>query len=336
MVVRWYGGSVARWFGGLMARWFGGTWFDDTRFDGMWFGDTLFDDTWFDDTRFGDTWFGDTRFGGTVGRWNRGSVARSVGGTAVRWHVGRWYRGSVARSVGGTAVRWNGWSEVELRVGAERRNKGVVWGFGGDMEPKERERAEGPKILYDLYLDPYLSIAYQRKRNIFSHTVEFIKSMARFLSRTLIQSTSSSSSSNFLQTFKLGVSQPNRFSSRSGKAQLIEVELESEGEVVGLKKLEDVIHNIIVRQSTPDWLPFIPGSSYWVPPRRHRPESHGIVEVLAKFTNPLTEDESMSLNSSRGWPSSAYFLEGTSPVHPVEAKVDDNQENTSQPEDEEG
>ncbi|KVI11853.1 uncharacterized protein LOC112507479 [Cynara cardunculus var. scolymus] len=159
--------------------------------------------------------------------------------------------------------------------------------------------------------------------------------MARFLSKTLIQSTSSSSLNSF-ETFKLGVSQPHRFSSRSGKAQLIEVELESEGEVVGIRKLEDVIHNIIVRQSTPDWLPFIPGSSYWVPPRRHRPESHGIVEVLEKLTNPMTEDESMSLNTSRGWPSSSYFLEGTSPVHPVEAKAYNNEENMSQPKDEEG
>ncbi|KAI3811468.1 hypothetical protein L1987_21192 [Smallanthus sonchifolius] len=150
--------------------------------------------------------------------------------------------------------------------------------------------------------------------------------MARFLSQALIRMTSSSS--NPLQTFKLGISQPNHFSSRSGKAQLIEVELESEGEVevLGLRKLEDVIHNIIVRQSAPDWLPFVPGSSYWVPPHRHRPESDGLIEVLKNITNPLTEDESMSLSSSRGWPSSAYFIEGTSPVHPVEVKVDNNQD----------
>ncbi|KAJ0785533.1 hypothetical protein HanOQP8_Chr02g0044281 [Helianthus annuus] len=28
------------------------------------------------------------------------------------------------------------------------------------------------------------------------------------------------------------------------------------------------------------------------------------------LTDPLTEDESMSLSSSRGWPSSAYFIQG--------------------------
>ncbi|KAF5804838.1 hypothetical protein HanRHA438_Chr05g0211681 [Helianthus annuus] len=147
--------------------------------------------------------------------------------------------------------------------------------------------------------------------------------MARFLSQTLIRSTSFSSNS-----LKLAIHQPNRFSSRSGESQLIEVEVESDGdvEVLGLRKLEDVIHNIIVRQSAPDWLPFVPGSSYWVPPRRHRPQSDALLQVFKGLTIPLTEDESMSLSSSRGWPSSAYFIQGTSPVHPVEVKVDKNED----------
>ncbi|KAL8236826.1 hypothetical protein R6Q59_017907 [Mikania micrantha] len=146
--------------------------------------------------------------------------------------------------------------------------------------------------------------------------------MARFLSQTLIRTTSSSS--NSLQTSKLGICKSNHFSSRSGKAQLIEVELESEGEmeVFGVRKLEDVIYNIIVRQSAPDWLPFVPGSSYWVPPQRHQPESDGVIVVLKNNTNLLTEDEFMSLSSSRGWPSSAYFIDGTSVVHPMEVKAE--------------
>ncbi|MFS7934821.1 hypothetical protein Hanom_Chr05g00396181 [Helianthus anomalus] len=147
--------------------------------------------------------------------------------------------------------------------------------------------------------------------------------MARFLSQTLIRSTSFSSNS-----LKLAIHQPNRFSSRSGESQLIDVEVESDGdvEVLGLRKLEDVIHNIIVRQSAPDWLPFLPGSSYWVPPRRHRPQSDALLQVFKGLAVPLTEDESMSLSSSRGWPSSAYFIQGTSPVHPVEVKVDKNED----------
>ncbi|KAI3496249.1 hypothetical protein L1887_38605 [Cichorium endivia] len=157
--------------------------------------------------------------------------------------------------------------------------------------------------------------------------------MARLLSQTLIRTTSSAS--NSLQTFKLGVSLHHRFASQSGKAQLIEFDVESDGdvEVLGLRKLEDAIHSIIVRQSAPDWLPFVPGSSYWVPPRRHRPDSQGIISVLRKFSKPLTDEESMSISSSRGWPSSAYFIEGTSIMHPVPVEMEaevvlSNEENT--------
>ncbi|KAK9076831.1 hypothetical protein SSX86_005165 [Deinandra increscens subsp. villosa] len=165
--------------------------------------------------------------------------------------------------------------------------------------------------------------------------------MARLLSQTLIRT---SPASNSFQAFKSGASQQNRFSSRSGKAQLIEVDLESDSEVevLGLRKLEDAIHSIIVRQSAPDWLPFAPGSSYWVPPRRHRHESQGIVSLLRKFTKPLTVEESMSLSSSRGWPSSAYFIEGTSTIHPVPIEIEAaevvhaNDENTPDVKNEEG
>lgn len=122
--------------------------------------------------------------------------------------------------------------------------------------------------------------------------------MARQLSKTL--------TSNLL---------PISLSSRvfSSKARLIEVDLDSsssesgEIEVLGLKKLEDAIHSIFVRRLAPDWLPFRPGSSYWVPPKR---PTDNIVELVEKLTNPLTEEESLSLSSARGWPSSSFFLGG--------------------------
>ncbi|XP_023765463.1 uncharacterized protein LOC111913972 [Lactuca sativa] len=165
--------------------------------------------------------------------------------------------------------------------------------------------------------------------------------MARLFSQTLIRTTSSASKS--LQTFKLSISQQHRFASQSGKSQLIEVDLESDSdvEVLGLRKLEDAIHSIIVRQSAPDWLPFVPGSSYWVPPRRHRPDSHGIISVLRKFSKPLTDEESMSISSSRGWPSSAYFIEGTSVMQPLTMEMEaevvhSNEENIPDAENEEG
>ncbi|MFS7932786.1 hypothetical protein Hanom_Chr04g00372031 [Helianthus anomalus] len=120
--------------------------------------------------------------------------------------------------------------------------------------------------------------------------------MARFLPQTLIQTTPSTS----LQIFK-----SNRFSTPPEKSQLVEIdlELESDVEVLGLRKLEDAIHNIIVRQSAPDWLPFVPGSPYWVPPpssHRHGSESHDLFQVLKKVANPLTDDEAMAVCSSRG------------------------------------
>lgn len=85
----------------------------------------------------------------------------------------------------------------------------------------------------------------------------------------------------------------------------------------GIHRLEDVIHTVIVRRSAPDWLPFLPGYSYWVPPRHltvHHP--HNIVEVIGKIsaakTSPslLSDDELMAVTSARGWPSSNYFFPG--------------------------
>ncbi|KAK8629137.1 hypothetical protein V6N13_077991 [Hibiscus sabdariffa] len=98
-----------------------------------------------------------------------------------------------------------------------------------------------------------------------------------------------------------------------------------------LRKLEDAIQRIIVRRSAPDWLPFIPGSSYWVPPSTAR--SYGLAQLVEKLANPLTPDESMSTTTARGWPSSDYFIQGGS-SHPVEVDLTTN--TSSKSEDEEG
>jgi hypothetical protein len=76
-----------------------------------------------------------------------------------------------------------------------------------------------------------------------------------------------------------------------------------------VRQLEDAIHRIIVRRSAPDWLPFLPGASYWVPPRP-RSCSHGLANLVHQLANPLTQEESMATTSDRGWPSSAYFING--------------------------
>ncbi|KAL2506267.1 Cellulase [Abeliophyllum distichum] len=123
---------------------------------------------------------------------------------------------------------------------------------------------------------------------------------------------------------------------QSSNVEFIEVELDLSSssqsdshEVVAdvisaiIKKLEKVIHRIVVRRSVPDSLPFLPDHSYWVPPSN----SNGIMrhpQSLIKVVGNLTtvaetnwrtlldffmEDETMLFSSARGWPSSTYFIE---------------------------
>ncbi|MCD9559322.1 hypothetical protein HAX54_017222 [Datura stramonium] len=81
---------------------------------------------------------------------------------------------------------------------------------------------------------------------------------------------------------------------------------EAEAEALAVQRIEDAIHRIIVRRSAPDWLPFRPGASYWVPPRR---SSYGVADLVHKLANTLTEEEIMSLATFRGWPSSNFYLD---------------------------
>ncbi|KAI3969611.1 hypothetical protein MKX01_020172 [Papaver californicum] len=127
---------------------------------------------------------------------------------------------------------------------------------------------------------------------------------ARASSQILIQSKklsilSVSTSSRFVTT-------RNRSSkSEEGGGSLIEVNLETDGKnkIVGMKRLEDAIYGIVVRRSAPDWLPFSLGSSYW-----------GFAELIGKLTNPLYEDETLSLTNARGWPSTSFFIDGKLPL----------------------
>ncbi|XP_062195921.1 uncharacterized protein LOC133899038 [Phragmites australis] len=102
-------------------------------------------------------------------------------------------------------------------------------------------------------------------------------------------------------------------------------------EVVGIRRLEEAIHGVMVRRATPEWLPFVPGGSFWVPPVR-RP--HGIAELMGRIAAtrgaeevvgavdgaveivevdaPMTEEETLSFSTAQGWPSASYFVEGKS------------------------
>ncbi|RWV97459.1 hypothetical protein GW17_00039751, partial [Ensete ventricosum] len=69
-------------------------------------------------------------------------------------------------------------------------------------------------------------------------------------------------------------------------------------EVLVIHRLEDaIIHAIVVRREAPDWLPFIPGSSYLVLPRS-RP--CGVAELVSRLANPMTEEEIVSFTIVRG------------------------------------
>ncbi|XVF74947.1 hypothetical protein PTKIN_Ptkin13bG0150500 [Pterospermum kingtungense] len=152
--------------------------------------------------------------------------------------------------------------------------------------------------------------------------------MARSLSQTIIRLSPIAKprpSSSRLLSLRTQSNQPNRsdfsdpFSDPSSDSDPL------------LRKLEDAIHRIIVRRSAPDWLPFLPGSSYWVPPSTA--QSHGLAQLVEKLANPLTPEESLSTTTVRGWPSSDYFIKGGSP-HPVEVDMTSN--TSSKSEDEEG
>uniref|UniRef100_A0A0D9X5L6 Uncharacterized protein n=1 Tax=Leersia perrieri TaxID=77586 RepID=A0A0D9X5L6_9ORYZ len=104
-------------------------------------------------------------------------------------------------------------------------------------------------------------------------------------------------------------------------------------EVVGVRRLEEAIHGVMVRRAAPEWLPFVPGGSFWVPPMR-RP--HGVADLVGRIAAaasagdsdaaveaargfafeaevyaPMTEEEALSFSTARGWPSASYFVDGS-------------------------
>ncbi|KAJ9141320.1 hypothetical protein P3X46_031868 [Hevea brasiliensis] len=179
--------------------------------------------------------------------------------------------------------------------------------------------------------------------------------MARILSGALLRHCNHSSSLPIKYPPLVPLSFQHRH--RSSKPQLIEIDLaalssskgssssnsasssssdggggdDDDGEMLMMQKLEDMIQRVMLQKSTPDWLPFLPGSSFWVAPH-HRPLRLG--ELVVKLFDQLNHEESLSLITSRGWPCSAFFIPDSTPrkadlefnVGGMEVKVDIEEE----------
>ncbi|KAF8053127.1 hypothetical protein N665_1462s0012 [Sinapis alba] len=155
--------------------------------------------------------------------------------------------------------------------------------------------------------------------------------MARSLSISLSKTRLTAAAASLLPSSHLLLSFRSQSSDRRG--DLHETDTASPSDPL-IQKLEDAVHRIFVRRAAPDWLPFVPGASYYVPPPGSGSQTHGIAQLVAKLANPLTDEESLSTNSSHGWPSSDYFLKGVQP-RLVEAKIEMTSSTDSNSEDEE-
>ncbi|XVF47622.1 hypothetical protein PTKIN_Ptkin03bG0124800 [Pterospermum kingtungense] len=95
----------------------------------------------------------------------------------------------------------------------------------------------------------------------------------------------------------------------SSKPEVFEIDLDSASSspASAIKKMEEIIHSLIIQKSAPDWLPFLPGSSFWVPLPSHG--SNRVSDFIDLLTNQLTPDEYLSLTTGRGWPCLPFFLQ---------------------------
>ncbi|OIW18700.1 hypothetical protein TanjilG_13452 [Lupinus angustifolius] len=175
--------------------------------------------------------------------------------------------------------------------------------------------------------------------------------MVMLISNTLLLRNASRSLSNINNPFStiLTSSHHRHQSSQASKSTPQLPVIENEENDLYLKLLEDNIQRFIVNKATPDWLPFIPGSSFWVPPTPS-PSTffHNITAQRRRHHNPLSlslraSPQSLNLfipeNESGVGGDSAVEVndtpEGTEVVT-VKVKVQSIPENISVTEDEEG
>ncbi|KAM7272509.1 hypothetical protein ACFE04_027172 [Oxalis oulophora] len=112
-------------------------------------------------------------------------------------------------------------------------------------------------------------------------------------------------------------------SSSSSSSSAAEEEDNVEEAVLTLqKKLDDLFRMVHVQKSTPDWLPLLPGSSFWVPPY----ESN--FTVVKKGDYQFNEADELFLATRRTWPSSHFFIDnnGTTTSEEVNVEVSGDDE----------
>jgi hypothetical protein len=70
------------------------------------------------------------------------------------------------------------------------------------------------------------------------------------------------------------------------------------GSSSGSRVVEQVLHEFRIQKAAPDWLPFLPGGSFWVPPAE---EEEDRKSYIPSFDN-ATEGEVLALMMPMGWP----------------------------------
>ncbi|KAJ7541140.1 hypothetical protein O6H91_10G048300 [Diphasiastrum complanatum] len=88
------------------------------------------------------------------------------------------------------------------------------------------------------------------------------------------------------------------------------------------RRVEQAINEYRVRKAAPDWLPFLPGSSYWIPPERESAADNG--EEIPVVRLELSDDELFALLAPSGWPSSSVSEKASS----MEKKKNKNKKKT--------
>jgi hypothetical protein len=109
---------------------------------------------------------------------------------------------------------------------------------------------------------------------------------------------------------------------RRRAAEVIEVEAAGPSKAVEggamARRLEEAIDGAMARMAEPDWAPFRPGTSYFVPPRPAGAArgllallGHGGGMEISPLRQGLSVQEARALASaSRGYPCSTYFIDG--------------------------